>query len=85
MIKAELSKFGLKKVILKTPTKLISQGLHKNRYETVKKILVEGCRSLIFLSYIRMKSCSGECVHKGRKEGTFVRALRKISQTTGVS
>lgn len=37
MIKAELSKFGLKKVILKTPTKLISQGLHKNRYETVKK------------------------------------------------
>lgn len=37
MIKAELSKFGLKKVILKTPTKLISRGLHKNRYETVKK------------------------------------------------
>lgn len=39
MIKAELSKFGLKKVILKTPTKLISRGLHKNRYETVKKYL----------------------------------------------
>lgn len=37
MIKAELSKFGLKKVILKTPTKLISRGLQKNRYETVKK------------------------------------------------
>lgn len=37
MIKVELLKFGLKKVILKMFIKLILQGLYKNRYEIVKK------------------------------------------------
>lgn len=37
MIKVELLKFGLKKVILKMFIKLILQGLYKNRYDIVKK------------------------------------------------
>lgn len=37
MIKVELLKFGLKKVILKMFIKLILQCLYKNRYEIVKK------------------------------------------------